>query len=88
MTTELLPVIQRRNPEKEFEILKQIGSGTYGEVFKVGRKEERGGEERGREGRGGEGRGGGGGGGGRGGRIVRRVVRRGGEGRRERGFQG
>ena len=58
MTTELLPVIQRRNPEKEFEILKQIGSGTYGEVFKVGRKEERGGEERGREGRGGEGRGG------------------------------
>ena len=60
MTTELLPVIQRRNPEKEFEILKQIGSGTYGEVFKVGRKEERGGEGRGgeeregREGRGGE----------------------------------
>ena len=88
MTTELLPVIQRRNPEKEFEILKQIGSGTYGEVFKVGRKEERGGEERGREGRGGEGTGGGGGGG-RGGRIVRRVVRRGGEGCREReGFQG
>ena len=85
MTTELLPVIQRRNPEKEFEILKQIGSGTYGEVFKVGRKEERGGEERGRERR--EGRGGGGGG--RGGRIVRRVVRRGGEGRREKeGFQG
>ena len=79
MTTELLPVIQRRNPEKEFEILKQIGSGTYGEVFKVGRKEERGGEERGR----------GGGGGGRGGRIVRRVVRRGGEGRREKErFQG
>ena len=34
-TTELLPVIQRKNPEREFEILKQIGSGTYGEVFKV-----------------------------------------------------
>ena len=43
MTTELLPVIQRKNPEKEFEILKQIGSGTYGEVFKVGEKEGRGG---------------------------------------------
>ena len=66
MTTELLPVIQRRNPEKEFEILKQIGSGTYGEVFKVGRKEERGGEERGREGKG-EGEGEGEGEGGRGG---------------------
>ena len=63
MTTELLPVIQRRNPEKEFEILKQIGSGTYGEVFKVGRKEERGGEGRGRGG-GGGGRGGEGGEGG------------------------
>ena len=86
MTTELLPVIQRRNPEKEFEILKQIGSGTYGEVFKVGRKEERGEEERGREGRGGEGEGEGEGGGGR---IVRRVGRRGGEGPREKGgFQG
>lgn len=35
-TPELLPVIQRKNPEREFEILKQIGSGTYGEVFKVG----------------------------------------------------
>ena len=58
MTTELLPVIQRRNPEKEFEILKQIGSGTYGEVFKVGRKEERREEGRGGEGRGrGRGRG-------------------------------
>ena len=34
-TPELLPVIQRKNPEREFEILKQIGSGTYGEVFKV-----------------------------------------------------
>jgi serine/threonine protein kinase len=34
-TPELLPVIQRKNPEREFEILKQIGSGTYGEVFKA-----------------------------------------------------
>ena len=58
MTTELLPVIQRRNPEKEFEILKQIGSGTYGEGFKVRRKEERGGEGTGGEGRGEEERGG------------------------------
>ena len=34
-TPDILPVIQRKNPEREFEILKQIGSGTYGEVFKV-----------------------------------------------------
>jgi serine/threonine protein kinase len=34
-TPDILPVIQRRNPEREFEILKQIGSGTYGEVFKA-----------------------------------------------------
>ena len=34
-TPDILPGIQRKNPEREFEILKQIGSGTYGEVFKV-----------------------------------------------------
>ena len=34
-TPDILPVIQRKNPEREFEIVKQIGSGTYGEVFEV-----------------------------------------------------
>lgn len=32
---KLLPHIKRSDPEKEFELLKQIGSGTYGEVYKV-----------------------------------------------------
>ena len=31
----ILGIIQRKNPEREFEILKQIGSGTYGEVYEV-----------------------------------------------------
>ncbi len=31
----ILPEISRRNPERDFELMKQIGSGTYGEVFKV-----------------------------------------------------
>ena len=31
----VLDIIQRKNPETEFDILKQIGSGTYGEVYKV-----------------------------------------------------
>ena len=32
---KLLPHIKRSDPEKEFELVKQIGSGTYGEVYKV-----------------------------------------------------
>jgi serine/threonine protein kinase len=31
----ILPSISRRNPENEFDLLKQIGSGTYGEVYKA-----------------------------------------------------
>ena len=31
----ILDIIKRKDPGKEFEILKQIGSGTYGEVYKV-----------------------------------------------------
>ena len=31
----ILGIIQRKNPEREFEIQKQIGSGTYGEVYEV-----------------------------------------------------
>ena len=33
--TGILGIIRRSNPEKEFEIMKQIGSGTYGEVYQV-----------------------------------------------------
>ena len=32
---KVLPYISRNDPEKDFELLKQIGSGTYGEVYKV-----------------------------------------------------
>ena len=31
-----MDIIKQKDPAKEFEILKQIGSGTYGEVYKVG----------------------------------------------------
>ena len=31
----ILDIFQRKNPKTEFDILKQIGSGTYGEMYKV-----------------------------------------------------
>jgi len=35
MSDGILDIIKRKDPGKEFEILKQIGSGTYGEVYKA-----------------------------------------------------
>ena len=32
---KVLSIISRSNPENDFELLKQIGSGTYGDVYKV-----------------------------------------------------
>lgn len=32
---QLVQATSRGDPLEEFELLKQIGSGTYGEVFKV-----------------------------------------------------
>ena len=35
MADGILHITQRRNPDKVFDILQQIGSGSRGEVYKV-----------------------------------------------------
>jgi len=34
MAEGILSIIQRKNPDKDFDILKQIGPGNYGEAYK------------------------------------------------------
>ena len=35
MVDRVLNIVQRNNPDEDFDILNQIGSGTHGEVYKV-----------------------------------------------------
>lgn len=49
-TTSLLSSgISRRNPEDEYELIHKIGSGTYGDVYKVRFRKRESGQERGRD---------------------------------------
>ena len=35
MSKSRYPLMSRSDPEKDLELVKQIGSGTYGDVYKV-----------------------------------------------------